>query len=78
MVEESVLLVNVALVALDGVAQVAASLIDEFGGEEVAADGIDAEEEAANKGRQGGGEDDAHLMALVVGHGCVCATRVLC
>ena len=69
MVEQGVALVYVALVALDGVAVVAATLGDELGVDEVAADGPDAEEEAADEGGQSGGEDDARLLSLVLFHG---------
>lgn len=65
MVEHRVALVDVALLALDGVALVGAALGDEVGGDEVAAGGEDAECEAGDDAGKGRGQDHACLDALV-------------
>lgn len=64
-VEEGVPLVDIALVTLDGVVQVAATLGDEVGRDEVAAGGEDAEGVSGEKGKKSGGDDDARLDALL-------------
>lgn len=69
MVEDGVGLVDVALLAFNGVVVVGAALGDEAGRDEVALDGPDAEEEARGECHQGRCEDDGELLAVVGRHG---------
>ena len=66
-IEHGVALVHVALVALDGVLVEVAALLAEAGGDEVALGGPDAEDEAADEGRERGAEDDGHRLRVVYG-----------
>lgn len=72
MVQQRVIFVDVALVALEGVFAVAPALFHEVRRDEVAARCEDAEDVAGYERCEGGGEDYAGLLALVGGHFEVC------
>jgi hypothetical protein len=67
MVENRVILVDLALVALDRVVQGAPALLNQRGRDEVAANGPDAENVASEKTHDGRGDDDSCLLALIHG-----------
>lgn len=65
-IQHGVVLVDVALLALDRVLPVAAALGGQLGGDEVAARCVDAEEEAGHEAGDAGDNDDAGGVG--VGH----------
>jgi hypothetical protein len=68
-VENSVILVDVAFVTLDRIVDVAPTLLEQRGWDEVASDSIDTESVTGEEGNDGRGDDYSCLLAWVHRHG---------